>query len=207
MENNKRHIKIPTNNMNNFLLFFISTPLLFLFILTYVIFKSKRWILKKGICEVKDKVKKEKTKVNKKEKVKLNSEKIRDRDKKIEVIKTGLLIMTLFLIVVYFLLVSFYEGGNFTISLDPDFAQKSGLVIYENNSEDDKRILKADRYPVYKVDIQKQSQSFSYGKDIIETINPKEKEPLILKTTSKSFGVGKGFQALASYIKEKDREK
>ena len=51
--------------------------------------------------------------------------------------------MTLFLIVVYFLLVSFYEGGNFTISLDPDFAQKSGLVIYENNSEDDKRILKA----------------------------------------------------------------
>ena len=28
-ENNKRHIKIPTNNMNNFLLFFISTPLLF----------------------------------------------------------------------------------------------------------------------------------------------------------------------------------
>ena len=92
---------------------------------------------------MKDKVKKEKTKVDKKEKVKLNSEKIRERDKKIEVIKTGLLIMTLFLIVVYFLLVSFYEGGNFTISLDPDFAQKSGLVIYENNSEDDKRILKA----------------------------------------------------------------
>ena len=92
---------------------------------------------------MKDKVKKGNTKVDKKEKVKLNSEKIRDRDKKIEVIKTGLLIMTLFLIVVYFLLVSFYEGGNFTISLDPDFAQKSGLVIYENNSEDDKRILKA----------------------------------------------------------------
>ena len=92
---------------------------------------------------MKDKVKKEKTKVDKKEKVKLNSEKIRERDKKIEVIKTGLLIMTVFLIVVYFLLVSFYEGGNFTISLDPEFAQKSGLVIYENNSEDDKRILKA----------------------------------------------------------------
>lgn len=76
-------------------------------------------------------------------KVKLNSEKIRERDRKIHVIKTGLLIMTLFLIITYFLLVSFYEGGDFTISLDPAFAQKSGLVMYENEGDDDKRILKA----------------------------------------------------------------
>ena len=76
-------------------------------------------------------------------KIKLNSEKIIERDRKINVIKTGLLIMSLFLIVIYFLLVSFYEGGNFTISLDPDFAKKSGIIIYENDENDDKRILKA----------------------------------------------------------------
>ncbi len=75
--------------------------------------------------------------------VKLNSEKILERDRKINVIKTSLLIMTLFLIIIYFLLVSFYEGGNFTISLDPNFAQKSGLVMYEKDENDDKRILKA----------------------------------------------------------------
>ena len=51
--------------------------------------------------------------------------------------------MTLFLIIIYFLLISFYEGGNFTISLDPSFAQKSGLVMFESEENDDKRILKA----------------------------------------------------------------
>lgn len=98
-----------------------------------------------------------------------------------------------------------FVGDSETLDLpmiDAKVGNRTKIFILAN-----KRILKSDRYPVYKVDIQKQSQSFSYGKDIIETINPKEKEPLILKTTSKSFGVGKGFQALASYIKEKDREK
>lgn len=79
------------------------------------------------------------------ESIKLNSEKIRERDRKINVIKLGLLIMTLFLIIIYFLLVVFYEGGDFTISLDQAFAQKSGLVMYENEENDDKRILKAKK--------------------------------------------------------------
>lgn len=99
------------------------------------------------------KKKEEKEKKNKKEKkfekdrekVILNSEKIRDRERKINAIKLSLLIMTLFLIIIYFLLTAFYEGGSFTISLDPSFAQKSGLVMFESTEGDDKRILKATR--------------------------------------------------------------
>lgn len=78
-----------------------------------------------------------------KERVILNSEKIRDRERKISAIKLGLVIMTLFLIIIYFLLVAFYEGGSFTVSLDPAFAQKSGLVMFESQDGEDKRILKA----------------------------------------------------------------
>lgn len=78
-----------------------------------------------------------------KERVILNSEKIRVREQKINTIKLCLIVMTLFLIIIYFLLASFYEGGNFTVSLDPEFAQKSGLVMLETLDGDDMRILKA----------------------------------------------------------------
>ncbi len=81
-----------------------------------------------------------------KEKLKLNSSKIRERERKIRALKIGLLIMLLFLIIIYFLLRIVYETGDFTVSLDPNFAQKSGLIMYENSSEkEDKRILKATK--------------------------------------------------------------
>ena len=84
--------------------------------------------------------------VKDKEKIKLNSEKIRERDRKIKVIKTGLLIMLLFLIIIYFLLKIVYETGYFTVSLDPNFAKKSGLIMYENKeTKEERKILKATR--------------------------------------------------------------
>lgn len=94
------------------------------------------------------KEKKEKRKKDKieKESIKLNSEKIKDRERKIKAIKIGLLIILLFLIIIYFILRIVYETGDFTISLDPNFAQKSGLVMYERADEKlDKRILKATK--------------------------------------------------------------
>ncbi len=79
-------------------------------------------------------------------KVKLNSEKVKLREQRIKYVKAGLLIVLLFLIVIYFLLKIAYEQGNFTISLDDNFALKSGLVMYEKLEEkDDKRMLKAVR--------------------------------------------------------------
>lgn len=81
-----------------------------------------------------------------KEEIKLNSEKIRERERTIKTVKIGLLIMLLFLIIIYFLLRVIYETGHFTVSLDPEFAQESGLVMYENLVEkQQKKILKATK--------------------------------------------------------------
>lgn len=88
----------------------------------------------------------EKVKEKQTQKIKLKSERIRDREKKIKAIKIGLLILVLFLIIIYFLLRITYETGNFTISLDPNFAKKSGLIMYENSeSKEAKQILKAEK--------------------------------------------------------------
>lgn len=79
-----------------------------------------------------------------KEKILLKSEKIRARDKKIHILKLALMIISLFLIVTYFLLKIFFEVGAFAISLDQDFSRKSGLVMYEKLEEkQNKKILKA----------------------------------------------------------------
>jgi len=83
---------------------------------------------------------------SKKEKIKLNSEKIRERERKIKVLRRGLLLMILFLIIIYFLLRVVFEAGYFTISLDPSFAQESGLIMYERLEEKHARqILKATK--------------------------------------------------------------
>lgn len=81
-----------------------------------------------------------------KEQVKLNSEKIKERDRRIKSVKLTLLVITLFLIIIYFILRIVYEAGDFTVSLDPNFARKSGLIMYEHMDEkEDKRILKATK--------------------------------------------------------------
>ena len=83
---------------------------------------------------------------SKKERIKLNSEKIRERERKIKVVKMGILIMLIALIIMYFLLRIIFETGYFTISLDPEFAQNSGLIMYEKSGEKlERKILKATR--------------------------------------------------------------
>lgn len=82
----------------------------------------------------------------KEKKVRLNSEKIKLREQRIKHIKLGVLIIILFLTILYFLLSIAYEGGNFTVSLDENFAKKSGLVMYESKeTKEDKRVLKAEQ--------------------------------------------------------------
>lgn len=79
------------------------------------------------------------------EKILSKSEKIRAREKKMHVLKLALMIISLFLIVVYFLLKIFFESGAFAISLDQEFARKSGLIMYENLEEkENRKILKAE---------------------------------------------------------------
>lgn len=80
-------------------------------------------------------------KLGNREVVKLDSEKIRRRDTKIKVLKMGLLISSLFLIIIYFILRAFYSNGTFTISIDQEFSRKSGIVAYERLEEKDHKIL------------------------------------------------------------------
>lgn len=75
------------------------------------------------------------------EKVKLDSDKIRRRDLKIKILKMGLMISSLFLIIIYFLLRALYTNGTFTISVDQQFSRQSGIVAYERLEEKDHKIL------------------------------------------------------------------
>ena len=91
-------------------------------------------------------MKKEKEEKIGKETLKLKSDKVRERNRKIRYVKLTLLVMTLFLIIIYFLLKVIYATGNFTVSLDPNFAKKQGLIMYERKDEkEDKRILEATK--------------------------------------------------------------
>lgn len=85
-------------------------------------------------------------KLNKEKRVKLSSEKKRKREKNIKILKLGLLLCTLFLIIIYAILRIIYEQGSFTVALDQNFAKKSGIVIYETLSEkESRRILEAEK--------------------------------------------------------------
>lgn len=85
------------------------------------------------------------TKTNK-EKITLNSEKIKKREQKIKILKITILLILLFLIILYFILRVVYELGDFTVSLDPQLEEKSGLVMYEHLSDkQNKQILKAEK--------------------------------------------------------------
>lgn len=78
--------------------------------------------------------------------IELNSEKVNKRERKIKALKLGLLMSALFLMIIYVILRIVYEQGAFTISLDQNFAKKSGIVIYENlETKESRRILKAEK--------------------------------------------------------------
>lgn len=65
----------------------------------------------------------------------VTGEKLRKRKKRLKRTKIILLVL-LFLIVGLFLILELiYKGGKFTVSLDPNFTLKSGIVIYENSEE------------------------------------------------------------------------
>ena len=78
--------------------------------------------------------------------IELNSEKVNKRERRIKVLKMGLLISALFLMIIYVILRVIYEQGAFTVSLDQNFAKKSGVIIYEDKeAKESRRILEAEK--------------------------------------------------------------
>lgn len=79
-------------------------------------------------------------------KITLDSEKVKKREQRIKILKITILLILLFLIILYFILRVVYELGDFTVSLDPQLEEKSGLVMYERLADKQhKRILKAEK--------------------------------------------------------------
>lgn len=62
----------------------------------------------------------------------ITAEKINKRKKKIKFIKASILCLILFLFLIYFVLNIIYKGANFTISIDPNFTNDKGIILYDD---------------------------------------------------------------------------
>lgn len=81
-----------------------------------------------------------------KDRIKSEAEKRLKSKKRERSLRMGLLIILLFLIIVYVILRILFLQGAFTISLDQNFAKKSGVIIFERMAEQDtRRVLKVDK--------------------------------------------------------------
>ena len=75
--------------------------------------------------------------------VKVTAKKLDRREKRIKVLKRTIIIIFIFLVLLFLILTLVYQGGDFTITLDPQFSLKSGLKMYDNG------ILKDDKIKLY----------------------------------------------------------
>lgn len=72
--------------------------------------------------------------------VKFTAEKLDKREKRIKLVSKLLIILILFILFLFAILSLVYQGGNFTITLDPQFSLKSGLKMYDNAELKDDKI-------------------------------------------------------------------
>lgn len=71
--------------------------------------------------------------------VKVTAEKLEKRKKRAKRAKIILLLLIAVITFAYIILGIIYNGGRFTITLDPNFSIKSGIVMYENIETKDKK--------------------------------------------------------------------
>ncbi len=67
--------------------------------------------------------------------VEVTAKKVKRRKITLKTVKIVGLILFLVLLILFVILRIIYNGGRFTITLDPNFALKTGLVIYEDKEE------------------------------------------------------------------------
>lgn len=67
--------------------------------------------------------------------VEVTAKKLKRRKITLKTVKIVGLILFLLLLVLFVILRVIYNGGRFTITLDPNFALKTGLIIYEDKTE------------------------------------------------------------------------
>ena len=64
--------------------------------------------------------------------IKVTAKKLDKRKKRTKIAKIALLIILIVLSLVYIALGVIYNGGGFTITLDPNFSSESGIILYES---------------------------------------------------------------------------
>ena len=63
--------------------------------------------------------------------VKVTANKIKNRENTISRIRLIIIVLVLFLLILFSMLSLVYMGGDFVITLDPNFSVKSGLIMYD----------------------------------------------------------------------------
>ena len=71
--------------------------------------------------------------------VKVTAKKLKNRKKFAKIAKIVLIVLIVLLTLAYFVLGIVYNGGRFTVTLDPNFSLKSGIVMYESKETKDKK--------------------------------------------------------------------
>ena len=62
----------------------------------------------------------------------ITADKLRKRKKRYKITRIIILILLIIFSFAYIILGIIYNGGRFTITLDPTFSLESGIVLYEN---------------------------------------------------------------------------
>ncbi len=66
--------------------------------------------------------------------VTVTAKQLKNRKKRAKIAKISLLVLIVILTITYLILGVIYNGGKFTITLDPNFSTESGIVMYDNKN-------------------------------------------------------------------------
>ncbi len=67
--------------------------------------------------------------------VKVTASKLEKRKKRFKRAKIIVFLIFVFLLIFFFIMSVIYKGGHFTVTLDPNFSLKSGIVLYESKND------------------------------------------------------------------------
>jgi len=67
--------------------------------------------------------------------VKVTAKSLDKRKKRLKLAKIIVLSIFVLLLIIFFILSIIYKGGRFTVTLDPNFSLKSGIVLYETKND------------------------------------------------------------------------
>ena len=67
--------------------------------------------------------------------VKVTAQSLEKRKKRLKIAKIVVFVLFVILLLTFFVLSIIYKGGRFTVTLDPNFNNKSGIVLYETKED------------------------------------------------------------------------